>query len=78
MDPEEYRFHNLRATFAVNAIKAGMPINEVQTILGHESPHMTLHYAKLAEVDSTSLDNIADQLIPGHGTQVVPKPASAS
>jgi integrase len=66
MDPEAYRFHDLRATFAVNAIRAGRPLNEVQAILGHESPHMTLHYAKFAreEQANASLHEIESQLIP--------------
>jgi site-specific recombinase XerD len=78
MDPQAYRFHNLRASFAVNALRAGMHINVLQAILGHESPYMTLHYAKLAKIESTCLDNIGTDLIGDYGTQVVPNSKTGS
>lgn len=66
MDPTAYRFHDLRATFDVNAIRAGRPLNEVQAILGHESPNMTLHYGEFArgEQANESLHEIESQLVP--------------
>lgn len=38
--------HQLRATFANNALKAGMDLGAVQEAMGHEDPAMTLHYAR--------------------------------
>ncbi len=38
--------HQLRATFANNALKAGMDLGAVQEAMGHEDPTMTLHYAR--------------------------------
>ncbi|HHX62117.1 MAG TPA: tyrosine-type recombinase/integrase [Epulopiscium sp.] len=40
--------HLLRHTFATHAINAGIPIEVVQELLGHESPATTIIYAKLS------------------------------
>ena len=66
MKAEAYRFHDLRAAFAVNSLRAKVPLNEVQVLLGHESPIMTLRYAKYVsdEMAGDSLRIISDQLLP--------------
>jgi integrase len=80
MDAEEYIFHDLRATFAVNAHLGGTPLSEIQAILGHSSPHMTLEYAKLAKKKSAlnSLHRITGQLIPEKRAQHGPNLVTAA
>ena len=49
MDPPLHTYpHLLRHTFATHAINAGIPIEVVQVLLGHESPATTAIYAKVS------------------------------
>ncbi len=66
MNAKAYRFHDLRSAFAVNSLLAGLPLNELQVLLGHESPIMTLRYAKHIsdKLAGDSLRNISNQLPP--------------
>ena len=41
----DFRFHDLRHTFATRLIQAGVDIYKVQRLLGHKSPIMTQRYA---------------------------------
>lgn len=42
---EEFRFHDLRHTFATRLVQAGIDLYKVQQLLGHKSPIMTQRYA---------------------------------
>jgi integrase len=42
---EDFRFHDLRHTFATRLVQAGVDIYKVQRLLGHKSPVMTQRYA---------------------------------
>ena len=42
---EDFRFHDLRHTFATRLIQNGVDVYKVQTLLGHKSPGMTQRYA---------------------------------
>ena len=42
---EDFRFHDLRHTFATRMIQAGVDIYKVQRLLRHKSPQMTQRYA---------------------------------
>ena len=42
------RVHDLRHTFAVHAIQAGLPLPRLQKLLGHATPAMTMRYARHA------------------------------
>jgi hypothetical protein len=44
----DVRVHDLRHTFAVHWIMAGLPLNRLQRILGHRTPTMTMRYARHA------------------------------
>lgn len=41
--------HKFRRTLATNAIDKGMPIEQVQKLLGHERIDTTLHYAMVKQ-----------------------------
>lgn len=45
----DFRFHDLRHTFASWAVQRGVPERTVMAILGHATPHMTARYAHLNE-----------------------------
>jgi len=40
-----FRFHDLRHTFATRLAQAGVDLYKVQRLLGHKSPTMTQRYA---------------------------------
>ena len=46
--------HKFRRTLATRAIDKGMPIEQVQQLLGHEKIETTLHYA---QVDQNNVKN---------------------
>jgi integrase len=57
--------HSLRHSFASALIMAGAPVTEVQALLGHSSPAVTLkvysHWFKNVETDS--VDRLAKNLV---------------
>jgi len=42
---DNFRFHDLRHTFATRLVQAGVDLYKVQRLLGHKSPAMTQRYA---------------------------------
>ncbi len=46
---KDYSLHNLRHTFATDMLNAGMRVEVLQQILGHQDIEMTLRYARLSD-----------------------------
>jgi len=59
---QDFRFHDLRHTFASHAIMRGASLKEVQEVLGHKTMTMTLRYAHLSQEHKKRAVNLLNGL----------------
>lgn len=50
--PEHYTFHSLRHGFALRALAQGIPVNQVQLLMGHSSLSVTNVYTRARPKDA--------------------------
>lgn len=78
---EDFRFHDLRHTFASHMVMRGASIKEVQEILGHKNISMTMRYAHLSQEHKEKAVNLLKGLTasqkPADGHEMVTNLKSA-
>ncbi len=74
----DFRFQDLRHTFASHLVKAGIEITTVSKLMGHKSMAMTLRYSPLAPDHMKAAVNTLNNLTQHHAPIFSHDPSSAS
>jgi integrase len=69
--------HQMRHTYATEMLRAGVTLVAVMKLLGHKSPHMTLHYLEITQADLQREYRLA-RAHPRHLVPSPPAPLAAS